>query len=150
MAQLKRILLAEDSPQDVEMTLVALQEHRLADEVMVVPNGADALDYIYARGKYANHGNGHPVVILLDLKMPKVDGLEVLRQLKSDPRMRRIPVVMMTSSREEQDLLRSYDLGVNAYVVKPVDFQRFLDAVRKLSCFWALINEPPPAIAMAS
>ena len=150
MPQVKRILLAEDSPQDVEMTLVALQEHRLADEVMVVNNGAEALDYLYGRGAYTNHGNGVPVVVLLDLKMPKVDGLEVLRQIKSDPRLRRIPVVMMTSSREEQDLLKSYDLGVNAYVVKPVDFQRFLDAVRKLSCFWALINEPPPAVAVCA
>ena len=145
MPPLKRILLAEDSPQDVEMTLAALEEYHLANEVIVVQNGAEALDYIYGRGKFAGHGNGDPVVVLLDLKMPKVDGLEVLRQLKSDPDKKRIPVVMMTSSREEQDLVRSYDLGVNAYVVKPVDFQQFLDSVRKLSCFWALVNEPPPA-----
>lgn len=141
---LKRILLAEDSPQDVEMTLAALEEYHLANEVIVVSNGAEALDYLYARGKFAGHGNGPPVVVLLDLKMPKVDGLEVLRQLKSDPERKRIPVVMLTSSREEQDLVRSYDLGVNAYVVKPVDFQKFMDSVRKLSCFWALVNEPPP------
>jgi two-component system response regulator len=141
---LKRILLAEDSPQDVEMTLAALEEHHLANEVVVVSNGAEALDYLYARGKFAGHGNGLPVVVLLDLKMPKVDGLEVLRQLKADPERKRIPVVMLTSSREEQDLVRSYDLGVNAYVVKPVDFQKFMDSVRKLSCFWALVNEPPP------
>lgn len=144
MPPLKRILLAEDSPHDVEMTLAALEEHHLANEVFVVNNGAEALDYLYARGKYEHHGNGHPVVVLLDLKMPKVDGLEVLRQLKSDPELRRIPVVMMTSSREEQDLVRSYDLGVNAYVVKPVDFEQFMGCVSKLSCFWALINEPPP------
>jgi CheY-like chemotaxis protein len=145
MPNLKRILLAEDSPQDVEMTLAALEEHHLANEVVVVNNGAEALDYIYGRGKFVNHGNGLPVVVLLDLKMPKVDGLEVLRQLKNDPELKRIPVVMLTSSREEQDLIRSYDMGVNAYVVKPVDFQKFMDSVRKLSCFWALINEPPPA-----
>jgi two-component system response regulator len=144
MPPLKRILLAEDSPQDVEMTLAAMEEHHLANEVVVVSNGAEALDYLYGRGKFANHGNGTPVVVLLDLKMPKVDGLEVLRQLKNDPELRRIPVVMMTSSREEQDLVRSYDLGVNAYVVKPVDFQQFINSVRHLSCFWALINEPPP------
>ena len=141
---LKRILLAEDSPNDVEMTLNAMEEFHLANEVVVVGNGAEALDYLYGRGQYANHNNGTPVVVLLDLKMPKVDGLEVLRQMKSDPELKRIPVVMMTSSREEQDLVRSYDLGVNAYVVKPVDFQQFTDSVRKLSCFWALINEPPP------
>jgi CheY-like chemotaxis protein len=144
MPPFKRILLAEDSPQDVEMTLAAMEEYHLANEVIVVNNGAEALDYLYARGNHANRPNGLPVVVLLDLKMPKVDGLEVLRQLKADPELRRIPVVMMTSSREEQDLVRSYDLGVNAYVVKPVDFQQFTDSVRKLSCFWALVNEPPP------
>jgi CheY-like chemotaxis protein len=144
MPPLKRILLAEDSPQDVEMTLAAMDEFELANEVAVVSNGAEALDYLYGRGKFAQHGNGLPVVVLLDLKMPKVDGLEVLRQLKADPKLRRIPVVMMTSSREEQDLVRSYDMGVNAYVVKPVDFKQFTDSVRKLSCFWAMINEPPP------
>ena len=126
------------------MTLNAMEEYHLVNEVVVVGNGAEALDYLYGRGKYANHGNGTPVVVLLDLKMPKVDGLEVLRQMKSDPELRRIPVVMMTSSREEQDLVRSYDLGVNAYVVKPVEFRQFTESVRKLSCFWALINEPPP------
>src|SRR5205809_663717 len=124
MPPLKRILLAEDSPQDVEMTLAAMDEFELANEVAVVSNGAEALDYLYGRGKFAQHGNGLPVVVLLDLKMPKVDGLEVLRQLKADPKLRRIPVVMMTSSREEQDLVRSYDMGVNAYVVKPVDFKQ--------------------------
>jgi CheY-like chemotaxis protein len=144
MLPLKRILLAEDSPQDVEMTLHALEEYHLANEVIVVNNGVEALDYLFARGKFAGRTAGLPVVVLLDLKMPKVDGLEVLRQLKSDPELKRIPVVMMTSSREEQDLVRSYDLGVNAYVVKPVDFRQFTDSVRKLGCFWALINEPPP------
>ncbi len=144
MPPLKRILIVEDSPQDVEMILHAMEENHLCNEVVVASNGAEALDYFYSRGTFANHGNGYPVVVLLDLKMPKVDGLEVLRQIKSDPDLRRIPVVMMTSSREEQDLVRSYDLGVNAYVVKPVDFQQFIDSVAKLSCFWALINEPPP------
>jgi CheY-like chemotaxis protein len=144
MPRPKRILLAEDSPQDVEMTLAAMDEFELANEVAVVSNGAEALDYLYGRGKFAAHGNGLPVVVLLDLKMPKVDGLEVLRTLKADPELRRIPVVMITSSREEQDLVRSYDMGVNAYVVKPVDFKQFTDSVRKLSCFWAMINEPPP------
>jgi CheY-like chemotaxis protein len=144
MPSLKRILLAEDSPQDVEMTLNAMEEFHLANEVVVVSNGAEALDYLYSRGKFAGQKNGLPVVVLLDLKMPKVDGLEVLRQLKADPELKRIPVVMMTSSREERDVVRSYDLGVNAYVVKPVDFQQFTESVRNLSCFWALINEPPP------
>ena len=127
------------------MTLNAMEEFHLANEVVVVSNGAEALDYLYGRGKFAGQSNGLPVVVLLDLKMPKVDGLEVLRQIKADPELKRIPVVMMTSSREERDVVRSYDLGVNAYVVKPVDFHQFTESVRKLSCFWALINEPPPA-----
>src|ERR1041385_7286356 len=145
MPPLKRILLAEDSPQDVEMTLNAMEEFHLANEVVVVSNGAEALDYLYNRGKHANHPNGLPVVVLLDLKMPKVDGLEVLRQMKSDPVLKKIPVVMVTSSREEQDLVKSYELGVNAYVVKPVDFQKFVESIRQIGFFWALINEPPPA-----
>ena len=145
MAPLKRILFAEDSDRDVELTLAALEEYNLANEVVVVRDGAEALDYLYNRGKFANHGNGLPVVVLLDLKMPKVDGLEVLRQIKADPGLKHIPVVMLTSSREEQDLVRSYELGVNAYVVKPVDFQKFVESVRQLGCFWAIINEPPPS-----
>ena len=144
MAELKRILLAEDSPHDIELILSALKEHHLTNEVVVVTNGAQALDYLCRRGDYASRTNAHPVVVLLDLKMPKVDGLEVLRTIKSDPDLKRIPVVIMTSSREEQDLVRSYDLGVNAYVVKPLDFQQFVEAVRSLSCFWALVNEAPP------
>lgn len=146
MSDLKRILLAEDSPQDVELTLAAMAENRLANEVVVVQDGAEALDYLYLRGKYAARTKGNPVVVLLDLKMPKVDGLEVLRQMKSDPQLHRIPVVMLTSSREEKDLIRSYDLGVNAYVVKPVDFEQFLTSVKNLGCFWALINETPPTV----
>lgn len=146
MSDLKRILLAEDSPQDVELTLAAMAENRLANEVVVVQDGAEALDYLYCRGKYAARTKGNPVVVLLDLKMPKVDGLEVLRQMKSDPQLHRIPVVMLTSSREEKDLIRSYDLGVNAYVVKPVDFEQFLTSVKNLGCFWALVNETPPNV----
>lgn len=144
MKNYKRILFADDSPHDVELTLSALTEHHLANEVVVVSDGAAALDYLYCRGAFANRPGGTPVVVLLDLKMPKVDGLEVLRQVKSDPQLKTIPIVMLTSSREEKDLVMSYNLGVNSYVVKPVDFQQFVDSVKKLSCFWALINEPPP------
>ena len=144
MAELKRILLAEDNPRDVELTLAALDEHHLANEVVIVNDGAEALDYVYRRGKYASRPDNNPVVVLLDLKMPKVDGLEVLKTMKGDPRLKAIPIVVLTSSREERDLVASYNLGVNAYVVKPVDFQQFVAAVRELGAFWALINEPPP------
>jgi len=144
MSPLKRILLAEDNEKDVELTLAALDEYNLANEVVVVRDGAEALDYLNGRGKFANHANGTPVVVFLDLKMPKVDGLEVLRQMKNDPRLKVIPVVMVTSSREEQDLIKSYALGVNAYVVKPVDFQKFVESIKQLGFFWAVINEPPP------
>jgi CheY-like chemotaxis protein len=143
MATLKRILLAEDSERDVELTLNAL-ENKLANEVAVVRDGAEALNYLFRKEQYANNPDGLPVLVLLDLKMPKVDGMEVLRQIKADPRLRTIPVVMMTSSREEQDLVRSYELGVNSYVVKPVQFQEFVDSVKQLGVYWALINEPPP------
>lgn len=145
MSYLKRILLVEDSEKDVELTLAALEDHHLANEVVVARDGAEALDYLYRRGSFAGRSNSLPVVVLLDLKLPKVDGLEVLRQIKADPFLKSIPVVMLTSSREEQDLVRSYQFGVNAYVVKPVDFQQFVDSVRQLGFFWALINEPPPA-----
>jgi CheY-like chemotaxis protein len=144
MTTLKRILLVEDNKKDVELTLAALEEHHLANAVSVARDGAEALDYLYRRGKFANHNEGLPVVVLLDLKMPKVDGLEVLRQIKADPHLSKIPVVMLTSSREEQDLVSSYNLGVNAYVVKPVDFQQFVESVKTLGCFWAVLNEPPP------
>ncbi len=146
MAPLKRILLAEDNNHDVELTLAALDEYNLANEVVIARDGAEALDYLYGRGKFAQHANGLPVVIMLDLKMPKVDGLEVLRQIRADPVLKAIPVVMITSSREEQDLIRSYELGVNAYVVKPVDFQKFVESVRQIGFFWAIINEPPPGV----
>ena len=145
MAKIKRILLAEDNENDIELTLTALQECRLSNEVEAVRDGAEALDYIYQRGQYADRADGLPCVILLDLKMPRMDGIEVLRTIKSDPAIRHIPVVMLTSSREEKDLILSYDLGVNAFVVKPVDFSQFLQAIRALGMFWAIINEPPPA-----
>lgn len=144
MATVKRILLVEDSKHDVELTLVALEECHLANQVDVVHDGAEALDYLHRRGAFAGKSNDLPVVVLLDLKMPKVDGLEVLRHMKNEPDMKRIPVVMLTSSREERDLIRSYDLGVNGYVVKPVDFQQFIESIKQLGCFWAIINEPSP------
>jgi CheY-like chemotaxis protein len=143
-ANVKKILLVEDSEHDIELTIAALDSHNLANKVDVARDGAEALDYLYKRGVFANRANGTPIVVLLDLKMPRVDGLEVLRQMKADPELKSIPVVMLTSSREEQDLIRSYELGVNAYVVKPVNFQQFLESVKQLGCFWALINEPPP------
>lgn len=144
MSPLKRILLAEDNQNDVELTLAALDEYNLANEVVVVRDGVEALDYLNQRGKFTGHPNGIPAVILLDLKMPRMDGLEALKQLRSDSRFKHVPVVMITSSREEQDLVRSYELGVNAYVVKPVDFQKFVECIKQIGFFWALINEPPP------
>jgi CheY-like chemotaxis protein len=144
MNSLNKILLVEDSENDIELTLAALAEYNLANEVVVARDGADALDYLYCRGKYAGRTSGLPAVVLLDLKMPKVDGLQVLKTIKKDASMQRLPVVMITSSREEQDLLRSYELGVNAYVVKPVDFQQFVDSMKQIGFFWAVINEPPP------
>ena len=140
----KRILLVDDSPRDTEMTLDALHQYHLANEVTALRDGAEALDYMYRRGEFATRSGPDPAVILLDLKMPRVDGLEVLRQLKSDPKFKIIPVVVMTSSREDQDLVRSYELGVNAYVVKPLDFHEFIEAIRTLGVFWAVLNESPP------
>ena len=144
MTELGRILLAEDSEADVELTLAALGEHHLANEVVVVRDGAEALDYLRRQGAYAQRAPGQPAVMLLDLKMPRVDGLDVLRSLKADPELKHIPVVMLTSSREEQDLVESYRLGANAYVVKPVDFSQFVEAVEQIGMFWAVLNEPPP------
>jgi CheY-like chemotaxis protein len=141
---LKQILLADDSAKDAELTITALQKHHIANRVTVVRDGAAVLDYLYREGEFAGRTDGNPAVILLDLKMPKVDGLEVLRRVKSDPKLRAIPIVVLTSSREERDLVDSYDLGVNAYVVKPVKFKEFVEAVDQLGVFWALINEPPP------
>ena len=147
---LPRILLAEDNDNDLELTVAALRSHRVANEVDVVRDGAEALDYLYRRGPFAGRSASPLALILLDLKMPKVDGLEVLRQLKADPMLRLTPVVMLTSSREEVDLLQSYKLGVNAYVVKPVEFAEFMEAVRQLGAFWAVVNEPPPLVSNGS
>ncbi len=150
MSEIHSILLAEDNPNDVELTLSALESYHLVNEVVVVNDGAAALDYLYRRGRFADRRPDQPAVVLLDLKMPKVDGIEVLRTLKQDAAMRSIPVVMLTSSREEQDLVRSYDLGVNAYVVKPVDFQAFVEAVQQVGAFWTIHNEPPPGSVISS
>ena len=144
VVELKRILLVEDDPMDMELTLTALEEKNLANEVLVVHDGEEALNFLYSRGSFRMRAPGNQVLILLDLKLPKVDGLEVLRQIKSDENLRTIPVVMLTSSREEQDVVDSYKLGVNAYVVKPIDFHDFLSAVKEIGLFWAVINEPPP------
>ena len=142
--KLGRILMVEDDPKDVELTLTALEEYNLANEVIVTRDGEKALDYLYCRGEYKTRSSGNPAVILLDLKLPKVDGLEVLKQIKADGELRIIPVVVLTSSKEEKDMVASYKLGVNAYVVKPVDFHEFVNAIKELGVFWAIINEPPP------
>ena len=144
MADLKPILLVEDNPNDVELTIAALEQCQLANTVVVVRDGAEAIEYLHARGKFRDRAPVDPAVVLLDLKLPKVDGLEVLEQIKQHDMLRRIPVVMLTSSREERDLVRSYHLGVNAFVVKPVGFQQFFEAIRDLGMFWAVLNEPPP------
>ena len=144
MEQLGRILMVEDDPKDVELTLMALEDYKLANEVVVARDGEEALDYLYCRGNFTTRTPDNPAVLLLDLKLPKVDGLEVLQQIKSDEKLRMIPVVVLTSSHEERDMVASYKLGVNAYVVKPVDFHEFINAVKELGIFWAVINEPPP------
>lgn len=144
MADLRPILLVEDNPKDIELTLAALAKCQLANEIVVTRDGAEALDYVYRRGQHQQRAPGDPAVILLDLKLPKIDGLEVLERIKRDPEHRRVPVVMLTSSREESDLVRSYELGVNAFVVKPVDFNAFFEAIQDLGMFWAVLNEPPP------
>ncbi len=142
--QLKRILLVEDDPSDAELTLIGLAEYNLANEVVVVRDGEEALDYLFHRGKFAARENGNPVVVLLDLKLPKVDGLEVLRRMKGDESLKMIPVVILTSSREDKDMVEGYRLGTNAYVVKPVDFHQFVEAIKHVGAFWSVINEPPP------
>jgi CheY-like chemotaxis protein len=144
MSTLGRILIVEDDPNDVELTLTALEEYNLANEVIVTRDGEEALDYLYCRGNFSARSNDNPAVLLLDLKLPKRDGLEVLRQIKSDEKLKLIPVVVLTSSHEEKDVVASYKLGVNAYVVKPVDFHEFVNAVKELGIFWAVINESPP------
>ena len=144
MTSLGRILLVEDDPRDVELTLAALEEYNLANEVLVTRDGKEALDYLRCREQFARRANENPAVMLLDLKLPKMDGLEVLQVIRSDERLKMIRVVVLTSSREERDLIKSYQSGVNAYVVKPVDFHEFVSAVKELGIFWAVINEPPP------
>lgn len=149
MSDLRPILLVEDNPKDLELTLAALSKCQLANTIVVARDGAEALDYLYCRGQHTDREPGAPAVVLLDLKLPKVDGLEVLETVKKDPRQRQIPIVMLTSSREERDLVRSYELGVNAFVVKPVDFNAFFEAIQDLGMFWAILNEPPPRLADA-
>ena len=141
---LRKILLVEDDPRDVELTLTALEEYNLANNVLVVHDGEQALDYLYCRGKFKTRVAGNPVVVLLDLKMPKISGLEVLKIIKADAGLKVIPVVVLSSSRETPDLVECYQHGVNAYVVKPVDFTEFMKAVKQLGVFWAAVNEPPP------
>jgi len=147
MNSFARILMVEDDPRDVELTLTALDEHNLVNEVVVARDGKEALDYLHSRGKYAGRSGENPAVVLLDLKLPKVNGMEVLEQIRSDERLKMIPVVVLTSSHEDKDMLASYKLGVNAYVVKPVDFHDFVNAVKELGMFWAIINQPPPGSA---
>ena len=144
MSELKSILLAEDNPQDAELILEALADHKLANRVTHVKDGVEALEYLRCEGNYATRRTGHPAVVVLDIKMPRMDGIEVLRAIRSDPALKLIPVVMLTSSREEQDLIHSYELGSNAYVVKPVKFADFIAAVKQLGIFWAMLNELPP------
>ena len=144
MNQLKPILLVEDSPKDVEMTLAAWKRNNLTNEVVVARDGVEALDYLFRRGKFQDRVEGNPMVVFLGLKMPRVDGLEVLRQMRESQLLKMVPVVMLTSSREEADLVASYQMGANAYVVKPLGFQQFVDAIGRLGMFWAVLNEPPP------
>ncbi len=144
MNPLKRILLVEDDPNDIELTLNVLEEYNLSNEIVVARDGVEALDYLYHRGNFAQRPAGQPIVIMLDLKLPKLDGVQVLRQIKSDQTLRLIPVVILTSSKESQDLTECYTLGANAYVVKPVRFSEFIEAVKHIGIFWAMINEPPP------
>jgi CheY-like chemotaxis protein len=150
MNGLGRILVVEDDPRDVELSLTALEEYHLANEVVVARDGQEALDYLLCRGQFAGRPNENPAVVLLDLKLPKINGLEVLQQIRSDERLKMVPVVVLTSSHEEKDMMKSYELGVNAYVVKPVDFHEFINAVKELGIFWAIINQPPPGSARRS
>jgi CheY-like chemotaxis protein len=145
MVEIRTILFAEDNPRDVELTLEALGDHNLANNVIVVRDGVETMDYLRCEGKYKQRKPGDPAVLLLDIKMPRMDGIEVLRAIRNDNKLKMLPVVMLTSSREEQDLIKSYELGVNAYVVKPVDFKEFIEAVKQIGVFWAVINEVPPA-----
>ena len=143
--RLVEILLVEDSPSDIQLTLHALEGNNLANRIHVVRDGAEALDYLFSTGPYAERAPRNPRVVLLDLKLPLIDGLEVLRRMKAEPRTRTIPVVVLTSSREERDIVDTYQLGVNSYIVKPVDFEQFTESVRQLGLYWALLNQPPSA-----
>lgn len=145
--ELRPILLVEDNPNDVELALAALERCQLANPVYVARDGVEAIDYLHARGAWEGRDAGDPAVVLLDLKLPRMDGLEVLEHVKRTPSLRQVPIVMLTSSREERDLVRSYELGVNAFVVKPVDFNAFLQAIQDLGMFWAVLNQPPPRSA---
>ena len=144
MDELGKILLVEDDQNDAELTVMALTDNHLANEIVIARDGEEALDFLYRRGAYESRKDGNPIVVLLDLKLPKVDGLEVLKQVKSDPGLKKVPVVMLTSSREERDVLRSYDLGTNAYVAKPVGFEEFVESVKEVGLFWTVVNHPPP------
>jgi CheY-like chemotaxis protein len=141
---IKHILIAEDDPRDLQLTMAALEEYNMANKVSVVSDGAEALDYLYCRGKYSMRPPGNPVAMLLDLKMPKMGGIEVLKTVKADENLKSIPIIVLTSSREDPDLVECYNNGVNAYVVKPVDFSEFMNAVKQLGVFWMAVNEPPP------
>jgi len=142
--ELRRILLVEDEANDIELVLEAFKQHNLANEVMIARDGEEALDLLYRRGRFATLPEGNPAFILLDLKMPRVGGLDVLRQIRAEENLKLIPVIIMTTSREEQDLVRTYELSANAYVVKPVDFEQFIEAIREIGLFWGVLNEPPP------
>ena len=144
MIELKTILLAEDNPKDIELTIEALEENNLVNQIEVVRDGVEALEYLRCEGDFINRKGGNPAFILLDIKMPRMDGIELLRIIRSDPKLKMIPVVILSSSREERDLITSYDLGVNAYVVKPVNFNDFMNAVKQIGIFWAVLNELPP------
>lgn len=147
MAKIRTILLAEDNPKDVELTLEAMADNNLANQIVVVKDGVEALEYLRCQGKYKLRQAGNPAVVLLDIKMPRMDGIEVLRNIRTDSALKKLPVVILTSSREEQDLITTYELGVNAYVVKPVDFKQFMHAVREIGFFWAILNELPPELS---
>jgi len=144
--EIKRILIVDDSPKDVELTIAALSEKNLGNEVVVAEDGVEALDYLYKRGRFANSEKGNPAVILLDIKMPRMNGIEVLKHIRSDPKFKFIPVIMVTSSGEEKDLVESYKLGANSYMVKPVDIVQFIDAIKVLGQYWVVINQQPPAL----
>ena len=145
-AEIKKILIVDDSPNDVELTINTLTKNNLANTIDVAEDGEEALDYLYKRGKFSGRDNGNPTIILLDIKMPKMDGIEALKHIRSNPEFKLIPVIMLTSSGEHRDLIESYKLGANAYVVKPVDITQFMEAIKILGQFWAVINQPPPVI----